>query len=211
MKKPATTIVLPNRNSQNESAFSRGNATSGEPICSGMIRLPNAKNSGVANISSISVPCIVNSWLYCSGDRNCIPGRASSPRISMAIRPPMMKNMNEAVRYIRPMVLWSVVRRMLESREPLTATAAGLGRLTIGRGAIAVMPAPPSRAVPKPAAGHQLPPGPRAPLGACALGVCSPSASGMAIVAHRGAEGNPEAAAPVPNERGAVSPRRPRR
>ena len=85
-------MVLPKRNSQNESAFSRGNATSGAPICSGMIRLPNAKNSGVANISSMSVPCIVNSWLYCSGDRNCSPGRASSARISMAIRPPMMKN-----------------------------------------------------------------------------------------------------------------------
>ena len=136
--------MLPNRNSQNEKAFSRGNATSGEPICSGMTRLPNAKNSGVANISSISVPCIVNSWLYCSGDRNCIPGRASSARMSMAIRPPMMKNVNEAVRYIRPMVLWSVVRRMLEKPRALDRHAAGLGRLTIGCGAIAVMPAPPS-------------------------------------------------------------------
>ena len=98
-------MVLPNRNSQKDSAFSRGNATSGEPICSGMIRLPNAKNSGVANISSMIVPCIVNSWLYCSGDRNCSPGRASSARISMAISPPMMKNTNDAVRYIRPMRL----------------------------------------------------------------------------------------------------------
>ena len=100
-----STIVLPMRNSQKENAFSRGNATSGEPICSGMIRLPKAKNSGVANISSISVPCIVNSWLYCSGDRNCISGRASSARISIAMSPPMMKNVNEAVRYIRPIVL----------------------------------------------------------------------------------------------------------
>ena len=42
-----------------------------------MIRFANAKNSGVANISSITVPCIVNSWLYCSGDRNCMlrPGQ----------------------------------------------------------------------------------------------------------------------------------------
>ena len=97
--------MLPNRNSQNENAFSRGNATSGEPIWIGMIRLPNAKNSGVANISSMIVPCMVNSWLYCSGDRNCSPGRASSPRISIAMRPPAMKNTNEAVRYIRPIVL----------------------------------------------------------------------------------------------------------
>ena len=99
------TIVLPNRNSQNDSAFSRGNATSGAPICSGMIRFANAKNSGVANISSMSVPCIVNSWLYCSGDRNCSPGWASSARMSIAIRPPMRKNTNDAVRYIRPIVL----------------------------------------------------------------------------------------------------------
>ena len=97
--------MLPNRNSQKDSAFSRGKATSGEPIWIGMTRLPKAKNSGVANISSITVPCMVNSWLYCSGDRNCSPGRASSARISMAIRPPTMKNTNEAVRYIRPIVL----------------------------------------------------------------------------------------------------------
>src|SRR4051794_41155910 len=103
-----------------------------------MIRLPNAKNSGVANISSMIVPCMVNSWLYCSGDRNCRPGRASSPRISMAIRPPMRKNANEVVRYIRPMVLWSVVRSRFDSREPFTATWAGLGRLTMGAGAIVV-------------------------------------------------------------------------
>ena len=43
--------------------FSRGNATSGEPICSGMITLAKPKNSGVANSSSMIVPCIVNSWL----------------------------------------------------------------------------------------------------------------------------------------------------
>ena len=104
------------------SAFSRGNATSGAPICSGMIRFPNAKNSGVANISSISVPCIVNSWLYCSGDRNCSSGRPSSARISMAIRPPRMKKTNDVVRYIRPMVLWSVVRSRFDSREPFSTT-----------------------------------------------------------------------------------------
>ena len=43
--------------------FRRGNATSGEPICRGMTTLPNPKNSGVANSSSMIVPCIVNSWL----------------------------------------------------------------------------------------------------------------------------------------------------
>jgi hypothetical protein len=43
--------------------FRRGNATSGAPICSGMIALPKPKNSGVANMSSMIVPCIVKAWL----------------------------------------------------------------------------------------------------------------------------------------------------
>ena len=43
--------------------LSRGNATSGEPICSGMIMLPKPKNSGVAKSSSMIVPCMVKSWL----------------------------------------------------------------------------------------------------------------------------------------------------
>ncbi len=48
--------------------FSRGNATSGAPICSGMIQFVKPANSGVANISSMIVPCIVNAWLNCSFD-----------------------------------------------------------------------------------------------------------------------------------------------
>ena len=44
------------------------------------------------------VPCMVNSWLYCSLDRNCCPGTASSPRISSAIAPPTMKKPNEVTR-----------------------------------------------------------------------------------------------------------------
>ena len=43
--------------------FSRGNATSGAPIWSGMIALPKPKKSGVANSSSMIVPCMVNSSL----------------------------------------------------------------------------------------------------------------------------------------------------
>ena len=45
--------------------FSRGNATSGEPICSGSSSLANPMNSGVANSSSMIAPCMVNSSLYC--------------------------------------------------------------------------------------------------------------------------------------------------
>ena len=43
--------------------LSRGKATSGEPICSGTSALAKPANSGVANISSITVPCMVNIWL----------------------------------------------------------------------------------------------------------------------------------------------------
>ena len=78
--------------------FSRGNATSGEPICSGMITLAKPANSGVANSSSMIVPCMVNSWLYCSLVKIWLPGRASSARMSSAIRPPMRKNTNDVIR-----------------------------------------------------------------------------------------------------------------
>ena len=53
----------PNRYSQYEIMFSRGNATSGEPICSGMIALAKPANSGVANSSSMIAPCMVKNWL----------------------------------------------------------------------------------------------------------------------------------------------------
>ena len=192
---------LPKRNSQKENAFSRGNATSGEPICSGMIRLPKAKNNGVANISSITVPCIVNSWLYCSGDRNCRPGRPSSARISIAMMPPAMKKTNDVTRYISPMVLWSVVRRMLDSREPLTGMCAGLGRLTIGCGAIAVMTGPPGPAGgssrtspagwPRRCRTWAAPTGPRALTASTQPARRSGTSSGPVIVAHRAGGGNP--------------------
>ena len=54
----------------------------------------------------------------------------------MAMSPPTMNHMKAVARYIRPMVLWSVVRSRLESRDPFEATWTGLGRLTMGAGAI---------------------------------------------------------------------------
>jgi len=54
-------------------------------------------NSGVANSSSITVPWIVNSWLYCSLLTNCNPGRASSARITIAITPANRKKVNEVI------------------------------------------------------------------------------------------------------------------
>ena len=80
---------------------------------------------GVAYSSSITVPCIVKSWLNCSWLRNCMPGRASSVRISMAIAPPTMKKANEVTRYMMPICLWSVVRNIRSRKDPLTAVRVG--------------------------------------------------------------------------------------
>src|SRR5438270_11363509 len=84
------------------------------------------------------VPCMGNGWLYCPSDRNCGPGRASSVRISRAMNPPMKKNANEVTRYIRPIVLASVVRMMRDSAEPFVGLCTGHGRVTIGFGATVV-------------------------------------------------------------------------
>ena len=118
--------------------MSRGKATSGAPICSGSTRFAKANTSGVAKNSSMIVPCIVNSWLYCSGDRNCMPGRASSARMISASTPPNMKKVNDVTRYIRPISLWSVVRSNCRNIEPLAAAVAGNGRLTIGVGSMSI-------------------------------------------------------------------------
>ena len=112
--------------------FSRGKATSGAPICSGMIQLAKPVKRGMANISSMIEPCIVNAWLNCSFDMICSPGRASSARISSAITPPTMKNANAVTRYSVPIFLWSVVvthsthdgRGDRPAGRPVTATSA---------------------------------------------------------------------------------------
>jgi len=42
--------------------------------------------------------------------------------MSIAIRPPTMNQANAVVRYMSPMVLWSVVRSRFDSRDPFEAT-----------------------------------------------------------------------------------------
>ncbi len=101
VRKPATAMVEPKRNSQNAKAFSRGNATSGAPSCNGRIAFAKPANSGVANMRSMIVPCMVNSWLYCSFVGTiCMPGSNSSARMMSAMTPPSMKNSTEAIRYM---------------------------------------------------------------------------------------------------------------
>ncbi len=51
------------------------------------------------------MPCMVNNWLYCSLDRNCIPGTVNSMRMSSAISPPIKKKANDVTMYIRPIIL----------------------------------------------------------------------------------------------------------
>ena len=138
MRKPPTAIVPPNRYSQYANAFSRGNDTSGAPIWIGTTKFANANTIGVAKNSSMIVPCMVNSWLYCSGDRNCMPGRASSARMSSAIRPPSMKNTKDVIMYMIPICFASVVRSIRAIAEPLTWRRTGQGRVTIGFGATVV-------------------------------------------------------------------------
>src|SRR6478609_5296880 len=84
------------------------------------------------------VPCMVNSWLYCSGVRNCIPGRASSARMNRAIRPPIMNQVNEVAMYMTPRTFGSVVCKYCRNFAPRGARWTGYGRVTTGRGATAV-------------------------------------------------------------------------
>ena len=98
-------MVPPNKYNQYESIFNLGNATSAAPICNGIITLAKPTNSGVANIKSMMVPCMVNIWLYCSLLKNCIPGRANSPRRSKAIKPAIKNQVNEVIKYRYPIVL----------------------------------------------------------------------------------------------------------
>ena len=79
--------------------FSRGKATSGAPICSGMIAFAKAENRGVAKSSSMIVPCMVNSWLYWSRlSTTCRPGSVSSARMISAITPPRRNQMKDVMK-----------------------------------------------------------------------------------------------------------------
>ena len=104
--------------------MSRGNATSGAPICSGMISFASPTNSGVANSSSMIVPCMVNSSLYCWSDTTWLSGPKSWMRMIIAIRPPTRKNPKDVIRYRWPMTLWSVEDSQSAMIEPLRARRA---------------------------------------------------------------------------------------
>ena len=75
--------------SQNESAFSFGNAMSAAPIISGITKFPSPANAGMMNRKIINAAWFVISTLKVCGLKYCVPGFASSARKSIAKKPPI--------------------------------------------------------------------------------------------------------------------------
>src|SRR5213075_1877422 len=97
--------------SQNESAFSRGNAMSGAPIISGRTKFARPAKAGITNRKIISDAWTEKRPLYVCVSKNCVPGRASSARTSIASSPPARKKKTVVTRYWTPITLWSVLTR----------------------------------------------------------------------------------------------------
>ena len=65
------------------------------------------------------VPCMVNSSLYCWSEMIDRFGPRSWIRISIAMIPANRKNTNDVIRYMCPMILWSVEDSHPARTEPL--------------------------------------------------------------------------------------------
>src|SRR4051794_11069838 len=96
---------------QNDSAFRRGNAMSGAPIISGSTKFARPAKTGMMNRKIISDAWTLKRPLYVLALTNCMPGAASSARISMASRPPTSMKKNDVTTYWTPITLWSVLTR----------------------------------------------------------------------------------------------------
>ena len=68
---------------------------SGAPIISGSTKFASPANTGITNRKISSDAWTENSPLNVLASTNCIPGAASSARISIAIRPPTTKEEEE--------------------------------------------------------------------------------------------------------------------
>ena len=90
---------------QNERAFRRGNAMSGAPIISGITKFAMPANTGMMKRKIISEACTENRPLKVFGSTNCVPGWASSARITIAISPPAMKKKKVVTMYWMPITL----------------------------------------------------------------------------------------------------------
>ena len=73
--------------------------------------MPSPANAGITNRKIISAACTETRPLKVWLSTNCIPGRASSARKSIAIIPAATKKKIVVTRYWMPITLWSVFGR----------------------------------------------------------------------------------------------------
>jgi hypothetical protein len=107
-KKDVASRIAAGGSSQNEKLFMRAKAMSDAPTCSGIIQLAKPTKAGMIAPNTITMPCMVVSWLKNSGRKNCRPGWNSSVRIISASTPPESSMVNANHRYRVPMSLWLV-------------------------------------------------------------------------------------------------------
>ena len=69
-----------------------------EPSSSGQRKLLKPESTGSAYRKIIVTPCIVNSWLYCSGVSSVWFGRGQLRSHHRASRPPISRNRNAVTR-----------------------------------------------------------------------------------------------------------------
>ena len=108
---PTSSMTPAIGSSQNERAFSLGNAMSAAPIISGMTKFPSPANAGMMNRKIISAAWFVTSTLNVCGLKYWSPGFASSARKSSARKPPARKKTIVVTTYWTPITLWSVLIR----------------------------------------------------------------------------------------------------
>ncbi len=78
---------------------------SGAPIISGMTKFAMPAKTGITNRKISNAAWTEKSPLNCSVLTNCIPGWASSARISIAIRPPTKRKKKDEQMYWIPITL----------------------------------------------------------------------------------------------------------
>ena len=78
---------------------------SGAPIISGITKFAIPAKTGMMNRKIISDAWTEKRPLNVFGSTNCVPGAASSARISIAIRPPRKKKMIVVQMYWMPITL----------------------------------------------------------------------------------------------------------
>src|SRR3954470_19451529 len=87
-KNDASIMIPAIGSSQNDSALSRGNAMSGAPIISGSTKFASPAKTGMMNRKMRIDAWTLKRPLNASGLTNCMPGWASSARMSIANMPP---------------------------------------------------------------------------------------------------------------------------